>query len=277
VTALALDRVMRSAGAALKERGLTWFVQPEDGPIRVFGPPGAFDPYLLTEVWAGEGFLRAECSVPVVVPTGHVGRTLELCALLNGQGRVGFALGRRGTPIATVTVQLPAALDDIAQPLCDYGFNILWHYASCAEPLFAAVAAGAEFASVLGEAATGGPAGPAEFPIQHRPSESPRGTSWPGALDGAPKPPAVPEGYTEAELQGLFAAIRHAAPSHSEMAEGIINACGGPTLIHADGVVECFGCTDPGGNPHLEKCTVSCAPGVYLGEGHLCPRCETQT
>jgi hypothetical protein len=178
-------------------------------------------------------------------------------------------------------VHLPAALDDVAQPLCKHGFNILWHYASCAEPLLAAVAGGAELASVLGAAATGGPAGPGEFPIQHRPSESPRGTIWEGALDGIPELPStfpVPEhrGYTDAERQGLFAAIRQADPSRMKRAEGVIDACAGPTLIHADGVVECFNCTDPGGNPHLEGCTVSCAAGKYLGVGHLCERCEAQ-
>lgn len=45
-------------------------------------------------------------------------------------------------------------------------------------------------------------------------------------------------------------------------------------LIHADGVVECFACSDPAGTHHLGGCTVACQPGMYLGRGHGCERCE---
>jgi hypothetical protein len=276
VAALGLDRVMRAAEAALKEGGLWWLIQQDPIVMRVCGPPGSFDPYLLTEVWADDGFLRAECSVPVVVPRDRLEQVLELCALLNGQGRVGFALGRRGTPIAAVTVALPVSVAEVAQRLCANGFSILWDYAASAEPLFAAVAAGSEPATALEVATEGGPAGPAGpagFPISWRPPESPKGTRWDAALDGVPVPKAVPvpDGYTEAEARGVFAAFSRLKPG-----EGVVDACGGPLLIHSDGVVECFGCEAPGVNPHLMGSTVSCAPGLYLGSGHLCERCKAQ-
>jgi hypothetical protein len=114
---------------------------------------------------------------------------------------------------------------------------------------------------------------PEQMPIPRRPwsEQDPAGSRW-NVLDPSREWPAgflPPDGYTAAEWGATFATLGRLVSG-----EGIVDACPGPVLIHADGLVECYGCADPARNPHLGGITVACAPGLRLGRGHLCNRCE---
>ena len=141
---LAVEDIGDAIWSSLEARGLRWIV-PEDGQgaIRVAGPPGTFDPFLATELWFSPGVLRVECAVPVLVPEGRVEPVLELCVRLSSQARVAFAFGPRYTPIACMTVHLLAGPLGAAAATVE-SLGILWERATAAEPLFLAVAAGAD-------------------------------------------------------------------------------------------------------------------------------------
>ena len=269
-----LDEIGRALQAAVSELGLHLLAQG-NGIVRIYGPPGTLDPYLLTEIWFGDGMFRVECAVPVLVPEARLDQVLELCLGLNTQGRVAFALGRRGTPIACHTLRLIAGPAGIATGLVSTALRITWEKASAAERLFRAVAAGDDPGSVLGSI---GPHNDELFralPItpRPRPFAGPQGTQWTGVLDQAQPWPAgvpVPEGHSTAE----FRATTVVFPRLSDNTGPITGGCAGPLLFHADGVVECYGCEVPAGRAHLRGSTVSCSEGLYLGRGHRCERCR---
>jgi len=100
----------------------------------------------------------------------------------------------------------------------------------------------------------------------------PQGHEWRGVLaQAAPLPggEAVPEGYTEREYRAVRF-VRSVCPSH---VVGIVDACAGPLLAHADGVVECYGCDEPEASRHYAGFLVSCEPSMRFGRGHRCVRC----
>jgi len=72
----------------------------------------------------------------------------------------------------------------------------------------------------------------------------------------------------QAEALAL-ARVATLSESHSDA-----EPCAGPLVSHADGVVECYGCTNPLHRVHGRGTTASCGPGRRLGEGHHCKRCD---
>ena len=271
--------------------------------MRVSGQPGAFDPFMPTELWFSPGALRVECAVPVLVPEERVEPVLELCLALSSQVRVAFAFGSHYTPIACMTVRLLAGPQGVAAMTVEASLGILWERAAAAEPLFRAVAGGddprevveAFLADDAGEslyaryraagdrsrelldASLAASPGSVRFgPLDDLPikSKAPAerelvGTRWEWERDGPPTLRGdieVPSGYTVPEYRGTLMALSRAGQG----------GCPGPVMIHADGVVECFGCTEPAG-AHLGGCTVACKEDLYLGRGHRCERCRELT
>ena len=51
--------------------------------------------------------------------------------------------------------------------------------------------------------------------------------------------------------------------------------CAGPVLIHADGTIECYACSQPTTHLHPGGTSMSCAAGYTFGPGYLCGRCRT--
>lgn len=49
--------------------------------------------------------------------------------------------------------------------------------------------------------------------------------------------------------------------------------CVGPVIIHEDGAVECYGCTNPLERSHISGTSAQCRPGRTVGHGHMCARC----
>jgi hypothetical protein len=260
--------------SAVDELGLRLLVQEDEGVTRIYGPPGVFDPFVLTEVWTGDGIMRVECAVPVLVPEERLEEVLELCLGLNRQGRVAFALGRRGTPIACMTVRLTLGASQHAASLCRNSLKMNWQRCDAAEEHFRAVVEGAEAASVL-KAIAEDPSLSDALPLMPRPGPAAGavGAEWQGLLDHAPQLPddaPVPDEYTESEFRAAAWALQLSLPN-----KGLFgNACGGPLLVHADAVVECYGCSEPALTGHLYGCVAFCDDGIHLGRGHRCDRCN---
>ena len=301
---LAVEDIADAVWSSLEARGLRWVVPEDDGGVRVTGPPGAFDPFLATELWFSPGVLRAECAVPVLVPEARVEPVLELCVRLSSQGRVAFALGPRYTPICCMTVRLLAGPPGVAADTVQASLGLLWERAAAAEALFFAVAAGADprevvewhladdAGSLYGRYRAAGAESQELFDADIAALPGPQPES---RLDDLPLPPAapadselvgtrwewerdapatwpdleVPPGYTLLEYRGTFMALSRSVGVDGI---GIIDACPGPVVIHADGVVECFGCTEPE-SVHVGGCTNACHEDLYLGRGHRCERC----
>ena len=272
---LPLVAVAEAVAWAVGELELFSLMQ-EDGVVRVWGEPGKHDPFLLTELWLRDGLMLVDCGVPVLVPGDRLEQTLELCLGLNTQARVAFVVGRRGTPKVCATVRLTAGMPgQLAGDLCLAHIKFVVQRAAAAEDLFRAVAEGADAASVLrlidrDEARELFDA----LPITRRPGadDGPQSTEWPGALDLAPARPKgipVPAGQTEPEARATFLVFTRFVDSD----DPVIPGCAGPLLIHADGVVECYGCEQPWA-PHIAGSTIGCSEGLYLGSGHRCFRCD---
>jgi len=274
MTALPGQCMAHATQAGLKDRGLWAVASAGSESARVVGPPGVFNVFLSTELWVGDGMLRAECSVPVLIPRDRIEAVLELCLELSGQGRVGFAVGRRGTPIATTTVLIPDTDQELAQRLCGTALETLWLRASGAEPLLAAVAAGSDPSTVYSEDIPGPSIGPGEFPapFHGRPRQGAAWNDVPRVPDGLAPDTQIPDGRTEAEMR-VLAAVTPRLIGRT----GLVNACPGPLVLHADATIECFGCTEPATFSHVADCILACSPDRYLGAGHRCERCETGT
>jgi hypothetical protein len=104
----------------------------ERGPARVFGPPGTLDSFRLTEVWFAAGRFDVECVVPIVVPRDRLDQALELAAELSTQGRAGFAIGKRATPLACTTARLVIGYRDVAPTLCSLALEMAFEKAGVA-------------------------------------------------------------------------------------------------------------------------------------------------
>jgi hypothetical protein len=266
------DMVVAAMYSAVTELGLDLLLPHGDGIGRVYGPPGTLDPYLLTEIWFGEDTVRVDCAVPVLVPEDRLEQVLELCLGLNTQGRVAFALGTRGTPIASHNIRLVAAATDLAY-LCQGALEVTWERAAAAEELFRAVVEGADAESVL--RSIDFESNPQLFnalPINRVAGAAAEGVEWRGLLEQSPPlddDVVVPDGHTESEWRAAAVAIQLCAAG----TELVDDVCAGPLLFHADGVVECYGCAQPGLVLHLDGCIGPCAAGKYLGHGHRCERC----
>jgi hypothetical protein len=267
---LPLDDVVSAAYSAIEASGLK-LVMPERGPARVFGPPGTLDSFRLTEVWFADGRFDVECVVPVVVPRERLDEALELASALGTQGRAGFAIGERATPVARTTARLVIGYRDVAPTLCSFALDMAWQKAGAAWSLFREVVDGAKAEEVL-ESVSEERDSELFTLLPIKVHESPSGHEWPGVLDQAlpwPDGETPPGEWTADE----FRAFTVVAPSLTRPDTPIADACAGPLLIHADGFVECFGCSEPATNRHLEGGSISCSEGLYLGDGHRCERC----
>jgi hypothetical protein len=266
---LGSDRVAAALQPALDERGLWLLADDGANAVRVHGGPGRLDPMLLTDVSLGDDWLTFSCSLPVPIAAERIEAVVELCLWLSGDGRVAFAVDRAQRPMARISVLLLAACAEQAQTLIGVALEVLWARAALFEPTFQRVAAGDAADQALAHL------DPEQVPIPRRPwSEQEReGSRW-NVLDASRELPAgflPPDGYTTAEWGATFATLGKLVSG-----EGVVDACTGPVLIHADGLVECYGCAEPSRNPHLGGITVACAPGLRLGRGHLCDRCERE-
>ena len=175
--------------------------------------------------------------------------------------------------MARSTVALRSEYASAAPDVIGETLGALWDRASWYENAFHEVAGGVsprEALAAIDEDSTAGHL----IPMPPWFGGDPVGTSWDvlaglpadfeQALDGL----AVPDGYTKAEYAATLATI-----PRLQMRLGLTDACVGPVLIHADGVVECYGCTDPNEGTHLSGTSVACDLLMRLGQGHVCPRC----
>jgi hypothetical protein len=265
-------------GAAVKSvlsNGLTYTIQDDPPAIRVAGLPGHFDPFFPTWMWFGDGNMRVECAIPVLVPLDRRVEVLELCLLLNRQARVGFTLDSRDTPLVCASCDLLAHESAVAADRCGQTLQLLWQRATATEKVFRQVAKGASAHEAAAHlfSADQQQRDPRGFLLSTREGVPLPGSRWNGLLDGIEMPAGVsaPDGYTAAEMLALFTVFGRLTAGGET---GMLDACPGPLLIHADGVVECFGCTDPGQvSHHLSGSTVECRDRIYLGPGHRCERC----
>ena len=145
---LPMDDVVEAAFSAIEASGL----QTRDACNRTgarLWTAWEAGQFRLTEVWFAEGRFDVECVVPVVVPRERLREALELAAGLSTQGRAGFAIGKRATPVACTTARLVIGYRDVAPELCSNALDFAWEKAGAAWSLFLKVVEGATAAEVL--------------------------------------------------------------------------------------------------------------------------------
>ena len=268
---LPVHQVVLAAAWAAEAHDLE-LVVPPGGVARIFGPAGTLGNFNMTEAWFYDGGFLVKCGVPVVIPELRREQALELCVGLNSQGRAGFSIGPRDTPVASVDIRLVVGAQHAAASLCLGALETVWEKAVVSSTLFRAVADGADPAEVLaGINEVDDPELFSAIPVKQGSSGTPYGTEWAGVLDDTEITAVLselPDFLAEDEVRALATVF----PSLVEV-DGLADGCAGPVLFHADGHVECYGCTNPAANPHLKGATVTCFEGLYLGDGHRCERC----
>lgn len=224
----------------------------------------------VTDLTVGPGMANAHTRMPVLVGAGRRIEAARLGAAMNGVVPGGtFWIDATGTPGATVCMALSAPESSAAAGIV-HAVHRSRALARLAHPHLARVAAGQTAAQVLED----DPDGTAFLDAL-----SIAVTGTPFALAGSPAPTAAQvaeaafaladSGGRRAEVEAL---ARHQALIYAQAAAGL-PLCSGPVVFHADGVVECFGCTDPLSRIHGGGLTGSCGPYRQLGAGHSCERC----
>lgn len=267
--ALPLGVVTEALQAAVAERGQYLEVDPARRLVRVFGPPGSLDPFLPVDLWFGPGIVELEARVPVVVPSELRAGALELALWLTGEGRFAVIVDPHGRPFLRGCLKLRTTGDEVAQNAVAVTLDLLVERAAVAEESFRSLVQGASVAECVPM--------DADLPFVHVAAPWSEPPVQPAAWDVRPSEPVrvpentVPDGYTAEEFASTCTTF--VAMSEDDARPGLVEACAGPVLIHADGAVECFGCVDPQASRHLKRVTVACAPGLELGNGHRCERC----
>ena len=267
---LGIEETGEAVMAALRRADLHVYGDDDEEIARLVGSPAAIDFWMPTNVTLEEGLVTFDCVLPIPVPVDRLDALLELCMWLSAGGRVAFTIDRC-RPCGRVGVDVALASPDAAAETIIGNLQMLWQRMVAFAPAFHAIADGESpegALAVLDEWAS------------HLVSPTPwsgepnRGTVWP-VIDvrATPLPPGtpIPDGYTAEEKVATVATLWQLA-SRGRVA-GVQDRCPGPVLIHADGTVECYGCTSPGTTLHLTEITVACDEGVRLGDGHVCERC----
>jgi hypothetical protein len=183
---LPLEEVIDAFEAAVDSLGLKLAFPSAEGPARVFGSPGTLPSLHVMEAWLRTGSGSVECGVPVLIPEDRLTPVLELCAGLNAQGRVGFSIGLRQTPVAGIRIRLVVGNRPNANALCIAAIESAWEKSDASSTLFRNVVDGADPAEVLAgitqeddEELFGA------LPLPTAYADRPHGIEWRGVLDGA--------------------------------------------------------------------------------------------
>ena len=253
----------------LRRRRLTP-IEVEPKVFQLVGNSSSVDFWMTTTVTIDGTAPTFGCSLPIPVDGPRLEALVELSLWLSARSRVRFAVDH-ACPYASLDVDVGLMPSGQAVEVLNESITLLWKRMAGYASAFHAIAEGADV-----EAALGHVDGEMLNLLRPRPwsNDPPSGARWLALNEESvplPTPEETREGYTPEEFRvtllliGRLSAMPHGA--------GIQAACAGPILIHADGVVECFGCTHPHDTPHLAGTTIACEWWRQVGRGHTCDRC----
>jgi len=277
---LSVDQIGTALLAAVADAGCWLAIDDERHNARVCGPPGSLDPRLLTDVWFADGVVEIECRLRLIVAEERQAEALQLALWLTAcDGRIAYLIDTGGTPFLRACVYLTEESREIAAEMILGGLGTVMERAQFADGLFRRDAATADIASAIMQESEAQARLPWTDEARPWSSSTPAGTRWSRIDELSPELPAgfeAPGGYTSSEFRSMMAVFKASVDANLDPKDkgGLLEGCAGPVLIHADGVVECYGCDQPPDIPHIGGTTVSCASGLLLGHGHTCDRCE---
>jgi hypothetical protein len=277
---LAVDRVGAALLGALAKNGFWLAIDDERGNARICGNRGSLDPRLLTDVWFADGVVEIECRLRLLVAEEQQAEALQLALWLTAcDGRVAYLIDAGGTPFLRSCLYLTEDSREIAAEMILGVLETVMERAQFADGLFRRHQRTADIASAIMQESEAQARLPWTDEARPWSSSTPAGTSWTRIDELSPELPAgfeAPGGYTNNEFRAMMTVFKACADANLDPKGkgGLLDGCAGPVLIHADGVVECYGCDQPHDVPHLGGTTVSCASGLQLGHGHTCDRCE---
>lgn len=206
----------------------------------------------MTDITVGPGVANAHTRLPLVIDAGRKSEAARLCAAINAGvlgGNVWIDAG--GVPGVTVCMALSAPERAAAAGIV-HAVERSRGLARLVHPSYARIEAGLTVAEAL--------------------------DSHLGCVRFLESLPVATTG-TRFAFGGGHLDEAEALARHQELLEAQAEAglplCCGPVVFHADGVVECFGCTEPMTRIHGGGLSGSCGPYRELGVGHRCDRCAT--
>ena len=225
----------------------------------------------MTDLTVARGVANAHTRIPMLISPSRKAEAVRLCAALNACFPGGTVwVGGDGEPGVTVCVALVGPESAAAAGIV-HAVRRSRTLARLADPYFDDVRVGKPAGEALSPEtgttafldALSAPSSGSRFEFDTAPAPSDEQLAAAVDLFGGEQ-----ERLAEAE-----ALARVQALSNSQAGEGLAH-CVGPVIIHADGVVECFGCEQPLDRIHGGGMTGACCPVSRFGIGHRCERCE---
>jgi len=256
--------------AVMKDRGIS-LLRTEGDVFRLVGNSSVLDFWMPPSVEIGGTTATLSCILPIPVGEGQLPDLMELCLWLTARSRVRFAVDH-ARPFGAIDAQLGLLSTLDAQDVVRGSLETLYERMAGYASAFHEIANGGNAESALGHVDI-------ELLNYLRPrpwsNDPPSAARWPSLNEQSmplPAPDEVREGYTPEEFRATLLLLDQLSGLHE--GTGVQRSCAGPIMIHADGVVECFGCSDPATTPHLEGTTIACEWWRQVGRGHVCDRCD---
>jgi hypothetical protein len=250
---------------ALASRG--WSAGTSDGSrdpdVRL--PGGQIDgmPSLVSDLFVVEGSLSITTRLPILIRSSRRYEASLLCSTINTAGGWVISIDTEGVPIVISKCYLGPDPVLAAAQIVDVILTNRTQAARLTDTL-GAIDHGETAAAVISSFAQPAPFNE-PFPtsslldLSHAPMPSP------DMVDDLKKFRDHPS-ITEAEMTAMVR-VRLLDEGQPDAAP-----CAGPLVIHADGITECFACTNPETRLHVGG-TAACGPHARLGYGYICGRC----
>jgi hypothetical protein len=261
----ARELLMDASGAVvtmLRSKG--WVAGPQGrGRLRLAGGPIDSNALFVTDLMGVAGGIAAETRIPVQLPPARRMDGLLLCSAMTANDGI-VSIDPDHVPVVHTRLSLIEPQDHAALLIANAILRQR-QLARAVTPAFLALAYGRPLSAVAEGCGIG-----QQLPFASEPRP-------PARLDLSRTPPPSAEALAQARQLPVPEAEMMAIARGQTLNENQphdAQPCAGPLIFHADGVAECYGCTDPLRYIHAGGCTASCRPGRKLGTGHLCQRCD---
>jgi tetratricopeptide (TPR) repeat protein len=217
----------------------------------------------VTDMLAFHGAASVHTRLPLLIPAEQRFEALLLCSAINASGGAVVSIDPDGVPVVFSKCLLAGDSElsaaTIVDLVCDHRLqavqvSVAFNEIACGEPA-SSVAAAMDLTAPV-------------------PFTEPFTAASRLDLSLGPEPPletqksfdALGPDLTEREMTALVRLKLFG------LQQPDASPCAGPLVVHSDGALECYGCTNPESRVHVS--TASCRPRYRLGNGHLCSRCD---
>jgi hypothetical protein len=213
--------------------------------------------------------LLVRTRLPVMLPASRLAEAARLCATVNAYTHNGVvSIEPDGAPRVTTTAFLFAPESAAAAVIAHAVRRNRTLVLDVLLNLFLRLGRGETAAAILADTSF---VEAAEAVSNQAPSQSAARFDF----ERAPEPTFDANGLAEAYSKDHGMALEEGLGFARYVALADLDGpvCVGPVLLHQDGIVECYGCTEPLVRSHPPGTSMSCMPGRELGPGHRCGRC----